>query len=236
MRQIPPMRRITIILNIPSLRRIRQAVFLRLRIDNSLPLHPRRRSPHLRKLVQLLGATGTVPRGREERVRFAVEDAADGRGRVVACCDGAAGGFDGGDGGGGGARGDDVNGLFKGFAAVAEDLEAVDGSAGAFAVVELFHCYWAVGVDAALVDPVLEAVEVDGCHFDGEAGLDGSGLGFLCIWVLDFGFWGLENLHVDTAAFTVNDDIFRLTAIEAGRDLAVLALTFVTATGGLTLS
>lgn len=63
-----------------------------------------------------------------------------------------------------------MNWLFQGFGAVAEDLEAVDGSADAPALVELFHCDREFGVDAALVDPVLESVEVDGCHVDREAG------------------------------------------------------------------
>lgn len=60
--------------------------------------------------------------------------------------------------------------LFQGLGAVAEDLDAVDGSADAPALVELFHCDRLFGVNAALVDPVLETVEVDGCHVDGEAG------------------------------------------------------------------
>jgi hypothetical protein len=30
------------------------------------------------------------------------------------------------------------------------------------------------GVNAALVDPVLETVEVDGCHVDGESGFEES--------------------------------------------------------------
>jgi hypothetical protein len=51
------------------------------------------------------------------------------------------------------------------------------------------------------------------------------------------GWWlFVLDLHVDTTTLTVDDDILRLTTIEASGDLAVLALTLVTATGGLTLA
>lgn len=43
-------------------------------------------------------------------------------------------------------------------------------------------------------------------------------------------------LHVDAASLAVDDDVGCLSSIEAGGDLSVLALTFVTATGGLTLA
>lgn len=62
--------------------------------------------------------------------------------------------------------------LFQVLGAVAEDLEAVDGSADAPALVELLQCNRLFRVDAALVDPVLDTVEVDGCHVDGEAGAE----------------------------------------------------------------
>lgn len=45
-----------------------------------------------------------------------------------------------------------------------------------------------------------------------------------------------DDLHVDAAALAVHDDILGLTTIEARWDFAVLALTLVTATGGLTLA
>lgn len=69
-----------------------------------------------------------------------------------------------------------MNWLFQAFGAVTEDLEAVDGSADASALVELFQCDRVFGVDAALVDPVLETVEVDGCHVDRETGCEEKGL------------------------------------------------------------
>ena len=43
-------------------------------------------------------------------------------------------------------------------------------------------------------------------------------------------------LHVNTATLAVDDDLGRLSTIEAGGDLSVLSLTLVTATGGLTLA
>lgn len=45
-----------------------------------------------------------------------------------------------------------------------------------------------------------------------------------------------DDLHVDAAALAVHDDILGLTTIEARWDFAVLTLTLVTATGGLTLA
>ena len=47
---------------------------------------------------------------------------------------------------------------------------------------------------------------------------------------------GENGLHVHAAALAVHDDVFGLATIEARWDLAVLALTLVTATGGLTLA
>lgn len=45
-----------------------------------------------------------------------------------------------------------------------------------------------------------------------------------------------DHLHVDAAALAVHDDILGLTTIEARWDFAVLTLTLVTTTGGLTLA
>lgn len=111
MRQIPPMRRITIILNIPTTSRIRQPVL------QPQTLHNTRLGDILGRtlrLQQLLGPALSRPRQRDERVRLHAEDVADGGAGVEAGRQGAAGGFDGGDGGGGGARDDKVDGLFEG--------------------------------------------------------------------------------------------------------------------------
>jgi hypothetical protein len=45
-----------------------------------------------------------------------------------------------------------------------------------------------------------------------------------------------DDLHVHAAALAVHDDVLCLATIEARWDFAVLALTLVTATGGLTLA
>lgn len=50
-------------------------------------------------------------------------------------------------------------------------------------------------------------------------------------------FFSRENhLHVDAAALAVHDNILGLTTIEARWDFAVLTLTLVTTTRGLTLA
>lgn len=51
-----------------------------------------------------------------------------------------------------------------------------------------------------------------------------------------FSFTGEVHLHVDAAALAVHDDILGLSTIEARWDFAVLTLTLVTASGGLTLA
>jgi hypothetical protein len=50
-------------------------------------------------------------------------------------------------------------------------------------------------------------------------------------------FFTRENhLHIDAAALAVHDNLLGLATIEARWDFAVLALTLVTAAGGLTLA
>lgn len=97
----------------------------------------------------------------------------DRRGGVVAGRDGAAGGLDGGDGGVGRARDDNVHGLperGRGADAVGEQLDALARLVDAARVGELADGDRARWVDAALVDPGLDAVEVYGGEVDGEAG------------------------------------------------------------------
>lgn len=161
------MRRITIILNVPTTRRIRQPVL------QPQTLHNTRLGDILGRtlcLQQRLGPTFSRPRQRDERVRLHAEDMADGGAGVEAGCQGAAGGFDSGDCGGGGARDDEVDGLFEGCGGAAEDLDAVLGLVDAAGVGEFADGDGAGWVDAALVDPFLDALEVDGGHFGGEAG------------------------------------------------------------------
>lgn len=83
---------------------------------------------------------------------------------------GAASGLDGRYSGGGGARDDDVNGLFEGaLSATAEELHAFFGLMDAAGLSEFADGDGAGWVDAALVDPFLDAVEVCGGQFGGEA-------------------------------------------------------------------
>lgn len=159
-------------------------------------------------------------------MHVAGDNAANGRRGVVAGLDDSTGSFDGGDGGCRGTRGNDVHGLFHVRGTIAEDLDTVDGSFDTAAFVELFQCDWPVAGEAALVDPGLDSVQIDGCHVDGETEkLDP-------LVVVDW----IEVLRVDTTTLAVDDDIRRLSAIEACGDLSVLALTLVTTARGLTLA
>jgi hypothetical protein len=123
---------------------------------------------------------------RDGRVGVAAEDALDGGGRVEAGGDGAAQGFDARNGFGGGARDNEVDGrgellgvlrgplawpcvgvesTYPGQQLDAVPLDAVDAAR----LVQLLHGDGLRGVQAALVDPRLDAVEVDGRHFHLEA-------------------------------------------------------------------
>ena len=84
MRKITPMRRITIILNILTLRGIRQTELQLPVVDDGTPLHPGGGRPNASEFIELLGATLARPRSRQEAVRLAVQDTADGRAGVVA--------------------------------------------------------------------------------------------------------------------------------------------------------
>lgn len=121
MAQIPAMSRVTVILNIASLGRIRQTIpephFLH---DVRLGEIPLRGGSTSISLVQALVAALRRPRHRHKRVHFPPHDAHDSRPGVEAGCHGPATGLDRSDGAGGGARDDDVDGLFEGvFLAIA---------------------------------------------------------------------------------------------------------------------
>lgn len=163
------MRRITIILHIPTLRRIRQPV-LEPHLLHDIRLSQRLSTLCTLCLVQFLTATLRSPRHRDERVHFPIHDADDRGASVEAGRHGAAGGLDGRDGGGGGARDDDVDGLFESsIAAAAEELDAFFGLVDAAGLGEFADGDGAGWVDAALVDPFLDAVEVCGGQVGGEA-------------------------------------------------------------------
>lgn len=82
--------------------------------------------------------------------------------RVVAGRDGAAGGFDGFNCRGGGAGDNDLDGLFERFfAAAGEQFDAILDAVDTAGFCQFADCDGAGGVEAALVDPFLDAVEVD---------------------------------------------------------------------------
>lgn len=88
---------------------------------------------------------------------------------VEAGRDGATSSLDGGDGGGTDARDDKVDGLFEGCGTVAENLNAVLVLVDAARLGEFADGDRAGWVDAALIDPFLDAGEVHRGHFKGEA-------------------------------------------------------------------
>lgn len=102
-------------------------------------------------------------------MRLHTENVADSNAGVEARCQRAAGGLDGFDCGAGGAGDDKVDGLFEGCGGAAEDFDAVFGLVDASRVGEFADGDGSGWVDAALVDPFLDALEVDGGHINGEA-------------------------------------------------------------------
>lgn len=110
MAQIPPMRRITIILDIPTTRRIRQSV------PESTGLHHIRLGKFLRgtvRLQQVSGARLGSPRHRDKGMGLLRHDVSNGGARVESRCDGSAGCFDGCDCRCGDTGDDEVDGLFE---------------------------------------------------------------------------------------------------------------------------
>lgn len=63
-----------------------------------------------------------------------------------------------------------MDGLFQDPLAAAEDFHAVFVLVDAAGLGQFADSDWAGWVDAALIDPILDAFEVDGGHFKGEAG------------------------------------------------------------------
>ena len=162
MTQVPPMRRVPIVLNIPTLRRIRQPV-LETHLLHDIRLSQRLSPLSPLRLVQFLTTTLRSPRHRDKRMHLPVHNADNCGARVKAGRHGAAGGLDGSNGRGGGARDDDVDGLFEGaLAAAAEELHTFFGLVNAAGLGEFADGNGAGWVYAALVDPFLDAVEVCG--------------------------------------------------------------------------
>lgn len=89
---------------------------------------------------------------------------------VVSRGDGAAERFDRSDGARRGAGDDDVDGCGEELGAAGEELDAVFDAVDGAAAGQFFEGDGVAGVDAFLVDPVLDFVEVDGGHFFRVAG------------------------------------------------------------------
>lgn len=194
MAEVPAMGRVTVVLDIATLGGVRQPV-PEAHIGHDLLLGDGL-GGHAVGGGGVEGGAGALggPRGRHERVRLAAHDARNRGLGVEARRDGAAGGLDGGDGGRGRPGHHDVDGLFEhgggggscsvsgsgsvgvgvggrrgGVDAAAEQLHALFGLVDAAGLGELADGDGAGRVDAALVDPRLDAVEVDGGEVKGEA-------------------------------------------------------------------
>jgi hypothetical protein len=85
--------------------------------------------------------------------------------------DGPAEGFDGGNGGGGGTRYDNVDGRGEHVGAPGEEFDAVLDAMDGAGLVKFFDGYEFGGVDAFLVDPVLDFVEVNEGHLYSVSGV-----------------------------------------------------------------
>ena len=158
MTQVAPVSRVTVILNITTLRRIRQTV------TETHLLHDVGLAQFLRalSLVQFLAAALLCPRHRHERVHFLAHDAHNGRAGVESGGHGTAGGFDSGDGTGGGAGNDQVDGLLEDVfcGSSAQELDALLGLVDAARLSQFADGDGSGWVDAALVDPFLDTVQV----------------------------------------------------------------------------
>lgn len=187
MAQISPMSRVTVILNITSLGGVRQTVAeahflhdIRLGKGLSVPLRCSRSRSITRALglEQTLATTLRRPRHRHKRMHLLPHDAHNRGAGVEAGRHRPASSLDGGDGAGGGARDDDVDGLLEdgsgstaflflvlvlSFAgAAAQELHAFLGLVDAARLHQFPDGDGAGWVDAALVDPFLDAVQVCG--------------------------------------------------------------------------
>jgi hypothetical protein len=172
----------------------------------------------------------------------------DRRGGVVAGRDRAAGGLDGGDGGVGRARDDNVHGLperGRGADAVGEQLDALARLVDAARVGELADGDRARWVDAALVDPGLDAVEVYGGEVDGEAGSSVNQSIMSCRTQKTYADAEKKkkkkkdlgrDVHILKPPFPMHDMVRRLPAVEARWSLVVLFLAAVATAGGLALA
>lgn len=151
MAQIPPMRRIPIVLNILPARRIGQPI-----IPFLLPL-----------LLPFLNLT----QQRVDRIRLSLPNPLDRERGVVSCRHCTACGFDGGDCGGRGARDYYVDGNGDGGIAFSEELHTIANVRDAPGLEQLADGDGAGGVKAALGDPVLDFGKVKGLHVHLEAAI-----------------------------------------------------------------
>ncbi|OAQ78951.1 hypothetical protein VFPFJ_02461 [Purpureocillium lilacinum] len=145
--QVATVRRVAVVLNVPTARRVRQ------------PVSERRLARRLQHALHVLLAHGQRP----VRVdRLARQQPPDGQLGVVSRHHLAARGLDGGDGPLRHARHHHVDRLLQALGAAGQDLDAVLDAADQLALDELLGCDLLRRVESALVDPVLDLVEV---HF-----------------------------------------------------------------------
>lgn len=216
MTEVPPMRRVPIILNIPSLSRIRQPIRephllhnLRLRQGLSILTNRQRLTP------TLLG-----PRKRHKRMHLALHDPRNRRLGIEPRGDGPTSRLNSRDSRRRSPRHNDMDRLLEHTVdgnlvvvflhAAAEKLHAFFGLMDAARLSEFADRDGTGWVDAALVDPGLDPVEVHGGEVDG--------------------------VNIIKPPLTMNNNIRRLTTIKRSGDLSMLLLTLVTSSGGFTLT
>lgn len=149
MAQIPPMRRIPIVLDILPARRIRQPI---------IPL-----------LLLLFLPFLYFTQQRVDRIHLPLPYPFDCEWGVVSSRHATPSSFDSGDGGGGGARDYYVDGNGDGGIAFGEELHTIANVRDAPRLEQLADGDGAGGVEAALGDPVLDFGEVEGLHVHLEA-------------------------------------------------------------------
>lgn len=176
------MGRVTVVLDILSIRRIRQAIRVALLAHDAGLIN--RAAFNAQETINRLRATLFGPRQRNKRVRFTAQNPLNRGTGVIPRCDGSTGGLDGGNRRGRCTGNNDVDGLLEhtarnlSLAAVrlgrspGEQLHAIFDAVDAAGFGQFLHGDRAGGINTALVDPVLDSVEVDGGDIQRESILE----------------------------------------------------------------
>lgn len=167
MAQIASVRRITVVFDVLSVGRVWQAVLVPHALhDLGLDNWP---VTHTQGLVEELVTSLLRPCRRQEWMCLSPQNPLDGGAGVEPRRHRSARSFDGGDGGGRGAGDDDVDGLLQStIFSSAKQLDTVFGLVNAAGLGKFLDSDGPVRVDAALVDPLLDAIQVDGSEVDRE--------------------------------------------------------------------